>query len=150
MSPEEEERMRLLIEQMRANDGYSPTQSGINPPQQQQGRVNPMQAYNMYSKFAGGGMGAGAASGASGSAPIMAGAGQASATGSVIGAGGVGGSTAAPATSAGAGGAAGAGSYVLPAIAMAGLVKAGDKLKIGAKDQGHFYSKMFKKLGNIF
>lgn len=41
-------------------------------------------------------------------------------------------------------------SYVAPAIAMTGLVKAGNKLKIGAKDQAHLYSKMLKKFTGMF
>jgi len=75
------------------------------------GGVNPMQAYNVYSKFAGG------SSGSGGAAASTSGEGWAAPS-----------------------------NYVAPAIAMAGLVKAGDKLKIGAKDQGHFYSKWGKKL----
>jgi len=39
---------------------------------------------------------------------------------------------------------------VAPAVAMAGLVKAGDKLKIGAKDQAHLYSKLLKKFTGMF
>jgi hypothetical protein len=75
----------------------------------------------------------------SGSAPIQAGKGQASATGQVVPSGGTAPSAMGSAST-----------WVAPAIAMAGLVKAGDKLKIGAKDQAHLYSKLFKKFTGMF
>jgi hypothetical protein len=80
---------------------------------------------------------------ATGSAPIQGGKGQASATGQVVPYGGV--------TTQGAPSAMGSAStWVAPAMAMAGLVKAGDKLKIGAKDQAHLYSKLLKKFTGMF
>jgi hypothetical protein len=81
---------------------------GADPYQaeQQQG-INPMQAYDMYSKFAGGGTGSGAmVGGSTGSGTIAAGSGQASATGlygaksaGVVGSAAQGGGTAAGAGS---------------------------------------------------
>lgn len=65
MTFEEEQQMRMLIEEMRKQDGYTPsqpTQSSVARPQQSQG-VDPMQAYNRYKQVSGmfgsGGIGGG-------------------------------------------------------------------------------------------
>jgi len=55
MTFEEEQQMRMLIEEMRKQDGYTPsqpTQSSAARPQQSQG-ADPMQAYNRYQQVSG-------------------------------------------------------------------------------------------------